>query len=50
MIINGDTLTTTEDKEVEIKCVSRGGKPAAEVRKFLGFYFEVYKFIICFVS
>ena len=31
IIINGDTLRTTEDREVEIKCVSRGGKPAATV-------------------
>ena len=31
IIINGDTLRTTEDREVEIQCVSRGGKPAAEV-------------------
>ena len=30
-IYNGDVLRTTEDREVEIKCVSRGGKPAAEV-------------------
>ena len=33
IIINGNTLRTTEDREVEIKCVSRGGKPAAEVRE-----------------
>ena len=32
IIINGDVLSTNEDREVEIKCVSRGGKPAAEVR------------------
>lgn len=31
VIINGDLLRTTEDMEVEIECVSRGGKPAAEV-------------------
>jgi hypothetical protein len=31
IIINGNTLRTTEDREVDIKCVSRGGKPAAEV-------------------
>ena len=31
IIVNGDTLRTTEDREVEIQCVSRGGKPAAEV-------------------
>ena len=31
IIINGDVLSTNEDREVEIKCVSRGGKPAAEV-------------------
>lgn len=30
-IINGDLLQTTEDKEVQLECISRGGKPAAEV-------------------
>ena len=34
IIINGDTLRTTEDREVEIKCVSRGGKPAATVSTY----------------
>ena len=32
VIINGHELRTTEDRETDIKCVSRGGKPAAEVR------------------
>ncbi len=32
VIINGNELRTTEDRETDIKCVSRGGKPAAEVR------------------
>jgi hypothetical protein len=31
LIINGDRIRTTEDREIEIECVSRGGKPAAEV-------------------
>ncbi len=35
IIINGDTLKTIEDREVEVKCVSRGGKPAAEVSLWL---------------
>ena len=30
-IINGDALRTTEDTRIEVECVSRGGKPAAEV-------------------
>lgn len=40
IIINGNTLRTTEDREVEIKCVSRGGKPAAEVSFDLGYFFS----------
>ncbi|ODM98985.1 Irregular chiasm C-roughest protein [Orchesella cincta] len=31
-IIHGDLLQTTEDKEVQLECISRAGKPAAEVR------------------
>ena len=31
IIVNGAFLRTTEDREVEIQCESRGGKPAAEV-------------------
>lgn len=30
-IIQGDFLVTTEDREIELECVSVGGKPAAEV-------------------
>ena len=30
-IIINDTWRTTEDREVEIECISRGGKPAATV-------------------
>lgn len=32
VIVNGRQLRTTEDREVTIECVSRGGKPKAEVR------------------
>ena len=32
VIVNGRLLRTTEDREVTIECVSRGGKPKAEVR------------------
>lgn len=31
IIINGREMRTTEDREVEFECISRGGKPAAEV-------------------
>ena len=31
VIINGDVVRTKEDRKIAIKCVSRGGKPAAEV-------------------
>lgn len=30
-ILQGDFLVTTEDREIELECVSVGGKPAAEV-------------------
>ena len=31
-ITHGDTLHTQEDRVISLECVSRGGKPAAEVR------------------
>lgn len=31
-IVQGDFLLTTEDREIELECVSASGKPAAEVR------------------
>lgn len=30
-IVQGDYLVTTEDREIELECVSYGGKPAAEI-------------------
>ena len=33
-IVQGSHLITTEDREVELECQSRSGKPAAEVRYF----------------
>lgn len=30
-ILQGSELTTTEDREIELECVSRNGKPGAEV-------------------
>lgn len=33
-IQQGDFLVTTEDREIELECVSAGGKPAAEVIQF----------------
>lgn len=38
-ILQGDFLVTTEDREIELECVSLGGKPAAEVI-FLYFHFD----------
>lgn len=35
-IVQGSHLITTEDREVELECQSRGGKPAAEVRSIFG--------------
>lgn len=31
-IVQGDFLVTTEDREIELECISIAGKPAAEVR------------------
>lgn len=31
-IVQGDFMVTTEDREIELECVSVGGRPAAEVR------------------
>lgn len=30
-ILQGDFMVTTEDREIELECVSENGKPAAEV-------------------
>jgi hypothetical protein len=34
--VQGDFLVTTEDREIELECVSLAGKPAAEVRETAG--------------
>lgn len=34
-IVQGEKLLTTEDREIELECVSKGGKPAAEVKFFI---------------
>lgn len=36
-ILQGPVLLTTEDREVELECVSVGGKPAAEVIQIIFF-------------
>uniref|UniRef100_A0A1B6DD38 Ig-like domain-containing protein n=1 Tax=Clastoptera arizonana TaxID=38151 RepID=A0A1B6DD38_9HEMI len=30
-IVQGDYLLTTEDREIELECISQGGRPAAEI-------------------
>lgn len=30
-IVQGESLLTTEDREIELECISLGGKPPAEV-------------------
>lgn len=30
-ILQGDYMVTTEGREIELECISHGGKPAAEV-------------------
>lgn len=39
-ILQGDFLVTTEDREIELECVSIGGKPAAEVILFVRHLFR----------
>ncbi|XP_037938622.1 irregular chiasm C-roughest protein [Teleopsis dalmanni] len=36
-ILQGDYLVTTEDREIELECISVGGKPAAEITWIDGF-------------
>lgn len=40
-ILQGDYLVTTEDREIELECVSVGGKPAAEVIYFDGLVIDL---------
>lgn len=39
-IVQGDYLVTTEDREIELECVSYGGKPPAEVMEIVIFTFK----------
>ena len=43
-IVQGDFLVTTEDREIELECVSLAGKPAAEVSncKYILLYLVFY--------
>lgn len=34
-ILQGPRLTATEDQEIELECISVGGKPAAEVHTYI---------------
>lgn len=45
VIIQGETLATSEDREISLECVSRAGKPAAEVGGVLDSFF-VWKFLV----
>lgn len=38
-ILQGDFMVTTEDREIELECISVGGKPAAEVSQSFLFFF-----------
>lgn len=44
-ITQGDVIYATEDRRVEIECVSIGGKPAAEVSVSTPTYLYIYSFI-----
>lgn len=44
-IVQGDFLVTTEDREIELECISVGGKPAAEVSKlFFTYLTSIFSF------
>lgn len=50
-IIQGSFLMTTEDREIELECISVGGKPAAEVYfvtfpKLYELFLPLYEFLI----
>ena len=40
-IVQGESLVTTEDREIELECNSMAGKPAAEVIFFI--FFLIWK-------
>lgn len=45
-ILQGDFMVTTEDRDIELECISVGGKPAAEVSQSFGnifFYMHVFR-------
>lgn len=43
-ILQGDFMVTTEDREIELECISVGGKPAAEVsQSFRNNFFYVFQ-------
>lgn len=46
-ILQGDFMVTTEDREIELECVSVGGKPAAEVSQSFRNHFD--SFCFCFL-
>lgn len=39
-IVQGDFLVTTEDREIELECISIAGKPAAEVGKSFQYFLK----------
>lgn len=41
-IIQGDFIVTTEDREIELECISVGGKPAAEVTINIFIFFIIF--------
>lgn len=42
-IVQGDYMVTTEGREIELECISHGGKPAAEVISILFYVFLCIK-------
>lgn len=45
-----DEIVATEDREIELECISSGGKPAAEVsisKKSLGIFEKYGEFCVC---
>lgn len=46
-ILQGDFMVTTEDREIELECISVGGKPAAEVSQS---FRNIFFFILCLAT
>ena len=47
VILQGDVIRTQEDRVLSLECVSRGGKPAAEVQSIIFGFHQFMRTIEC---